>query len=50
MTDILNTKLAEVRKQKEQTVANYNALCGAEQMILQLIAQVEKEGKGDDSN
>lgn len=39
MTEKLNKKLTEIRKQKELVMANYNALCGAEQMLLQLIEE-----------
>ncbi|MBR2732143.1 MAG: hypothetical protein IKD72_09200 [Clostridia bacterium] len=57
----LNEKLTEIRKQKEQTLAafnqaqaNYNALCGAEQMLLQLIeedrAQTAPEGAEADGH
>ncbi len=39
MLDKLNTKLAEIRSQKERVTANLNALVGAEQMLLQLIEE-----------
>jgi ribosomal protein L16 Arg81 hydroxylase len=39
MLDKLNTKLAEIRAQKERVTANFNALVGAEQMLLQLIEE-----------
>lgn len=41
MLDKLNTKLVSIRKQKEQALANYNALNGAEQMLLQLIGELK---------
>ena len=45
MINKLNTKLEEIRKQKDNTIANLNALSGAEQVLLQLIeeAQMEEE-------
>lgn len=39
MLNKLNTKLAEIRSQKERVTANLNALVGAEQMLLQLIEE-----------
>jgi hypothetical protein len=38
----LNAKLVSIRKQKEQALANYNALNGAEQMLLQLIGEFKE--------
>ena len=45
MLDKLNTKLAEIRSQIERTKANLNALVGAEQMLLQLIEEINKESE-----
>ena len=45
MLDKLNTKLAEIRLQIERTKANLNALVGAEQMLLQLIEEINKESE-----
>lgn len=41
----LNTKLNEIRSQKERVTANLNALVGAEQMLLQLIEEINKESE-----
>lgn len=56
MLDILNKKLTEIRdgkakvqKQIEQATANFNAFTGAEQVVLQLIEEVQKE-KEDEEN
>lgn len=43
MKEIINKKLEEIRKQKEQVMANLNALSGAEQVLLQLISEVETQ-------
>lgn len=43
MKEILNNKLEEIRKQKEQVMANLNALSGAEQVLLQLISEIETQ-------
>lgn len=45
MLDKLNTKLNEIRSQIERTKANLNALVGAEQMLLQLIEEINKESE-----
>ncbi len=47
MLEKLEQELQNIRKQKEQAMANYNAVCGAEQMLLHLI---EELGKGDEQN
>ena len=39
MIEILNKKLNEIRNQKEQVLANFHALEGAEQVLIQLIAE-----------
>ncbi len=43
MKEILNKKLEEIRKQKEQVKENFVALDGAEQVLLQLINEVQAE-------
>lgn len=62
MLDKLNAKLAEVRKQKEQTAklhkqltqqleqtkADYHAQTGAEQVLLQLIREMPKKEKAEE--
>lgn len=45
MLNKLNTKLAEIRSQIERTKANLNALVGAEQILLQLIEEINKESE-----
>lgn len=42
MLDKLNSKLTEIRSQKERVTANLNALVGAEQMLLQLIDEFKE--------
>lgn len=42
MFNKLNTKLTEIRSQKERVTANLNALVGAEQMLLQLIDELKQ--------
>lgn len=49
MKENLNSKLADIRKQKEQLMANYNALCGAEQMLQQLIKELESDESEKDN-
>jgi len=43
MKENLEKKLSEIRTQKEKTVANLNALSGAEQMLLQLIKELSED-------
>lgn len=45
MKEILNTKLEEIRNQKEQVMANLHALSGAEQVLLQLINDMETQAE-----
>ena len=45
MLEKLNRKLAEIRSQIERAKANLNALIGAEQMLLQLIEEINKESE-----
>ena len=37
--EIIYSKLTEIRRQKEQALANYHALNGAEQVLEQLIEE-----------
>ena len=39
MIDKIKAELEKIRKQKEQAVAQYNALMGAEQVLEKLIAE-----------
>lgn len=43
MLNKINKKLEEIRNQKEQVMANLNALSGAEQVLLQLISEIETQ-------
>jgi hypothetical protein len=43
MIDKIQIKLEEIRKQKEQVVANFHTLNGAEQVLLQLISELETQ-------
>lgn len=43
MLEALNKKLDEISKNKEQMVAQLNALLGAEQVIKQLIDEIDKK-------
>ena len=46
MIDIMKAKLEELAKQKEQLIANLNAVSGAEQVLRELIeAETEKVNK-----
>ena len=42
MLNKLNTKLNEIRSQKERVTANLNALVGAEQVLIQLIDELKE--------
>ena len=42
MLEKLNTKLTEIRSQKERVTANLHALVGAEQVLLQLIDELKE--------
>jgi len=48
----IRNKLREIQQRKEQAIANVNALCGAEQILLELIAEADamdaKEDKPDE--
>lgn len=50
MLEKLEQKLAEIRMQKEQAFANYNAICGAEQVLQQLINECEVEENENSDN
>lgn len=39
MTDLIKAELEKIRKQKEQTIAQLNALIGAEKVLEKLIAE-----------
>lgn len=45
----LKSELEQVRKEKEQVVAHYNALLGAEKMLEKLIMQ-SNEGEQNERN
>jgi len=44
MEERIQTKLAELAQQKEQALAQLNAILGAEQALRQLLEPEEKEG------
>lgn len=46
--DFILKKLSQVEKTKAQTLANYNALCGAEQAYNEMLAELEKKETRDD--
>ena len=51
MIEQIKNKLKNLEQQKEQAIANVNAICGAEQVLQELLAEAEKEegeGEGDD--
>ena len=40
--DFILKKLSQVEKTKAQVLANYNALCGAEQAYNEMLAELER--------
>ena len=44
----LQKRLNEIQRQKETTLANYNALCGAEQILTELINNEMQEEKTEE--
>lgn len=42
MKEFINQKLSEIKKSREQLVANLNALIGAEQAYNELLAELDK--------
>lgn len=49
MNDIITRKLNEIKKQKERAIANLNALTGAEQVLEQLIAEINRNEVTEDA-
>lgn len=47
MTDLIKAELENIRKQKEQTIAQLNALIGAEKVLEKVITQAETPEKGE---
>lgn len=43
--DFILEKLSQVEKTKAQVLANYNALCGAEQAYQEMLAEFERVEK-----
>ena len=43
--DFILKKLSQVEKTKAQALANYNALCGAEQAYQEMLAELERAEK-----
>lgn len=48
MKENLEKKLETIKAQKEQILANFNALCGAEQVIMQLLQEVQETDNSDE--
>ena len=42
-TEFITQKLSEIKKSREQLIANLNALAGAEQAYQEMLAELEKE-------
>lgn len=49
MEEKIKAKLEELSKQKEQLMANYNAICGAEQVLMQLINELNEVTENEES-
>ena len=48
MTDkFIKQKIKEINQTKAQVLANYNALCGAEQAYKEILAELERTEKRD---
>ena len=45
--DFILEKISQVEKTKAQVLANYNALCGAEQAYNEMLAELERTEKRD---
>lgn len=45
--DFILEKLSQVEKTKAQVLANYNALCGAEQAYQEMLTELERTEKRD---
>ena len=46
MTDkFIKQKIKEINQTKAQVLANYNALCGAEQAYQEMLAELERSGE-----
>lgn len=55
MKNFINQKLSEIKKTREQLIANLNALAGAEQAYQEMLAELEKtaeleKGETDEHN
>ena len=46
--EMIRNKLKQLEQQKEQTVAQLNAICGAEQVLRELLVEAEKEDATDE--
>lgn len=42
-TEFINQKLSEIKKSREQLIANLNGLIGAEQAYQEMLAELEKK-------
>ena len=50
MRNKITQKIEEIRKQREQLMANLNALAGAEQVLQQLLNEMESDDDGKTDN
>lgn len=50
MKSIIESKLERIRMDKEKVLANYNALSGAEQVLLELLKECEVDTDEQDSD
>ena len=46
--NFIKQKIKEINQTKAQVLANYNALCGAEQAYQEMLAEFEKKEKSED--
>ncbi|MBQ7547880.1 MAG: hypothetical protein IJT41_13065 [Clostridia bacterium] len=47
-TETIRNKLRELDQQKEQAIAQLNAICGAQQVLQELLSEAEEEDKPDE--
>lgn len=47
-TEFISQKLSEIKKTREQLIANLNALAGAEQAYQEMLAELEKTAELDE--
>lgn len=49
-TEIIRNKLRELDQQKEQAVAQLNAICGAQQVLQELLSESEAQAEEAESS